>query len=336
MIELLEKLSFAYGKPTASGKIKASAEDFYVDELLGFDLTGVGEHLFLQIEKKLYTTEEVARMLAKQVGLPLKSVSYAGLKDKFATTRQWFSLHLPGKDNPDVESLNTEYIRVINAKRHNKKLKTGALKENHFKIRVSDFVYEQEELNRRIQLIQENGVPNYFGPQRFGNNGSNLDKAQELLLESKKIKNRYLRGIYYSAARALLFNLILTTRVNNDCWNKAVDGDLMMLAGTKSVFHVEQVDEEITRRVMEHDVFPAGVLWGEGDERLTSNALAIQKQALGEWQAWCEALCSHRLQRDYRSMVLLPRNLRFEEGIFSFSLPKGAFATTVLREIFNT
>ncbi len=332
---MLNALNFAYGSPEARGIIKANPLDFCVEEELGFELTGEGEHLFLLIEKTLLNTEDMVKIISKSFNLPQKAISYAGLKDKYAKTTQWFSLHLPGIDNPSLNDFNADNYRILKAQRHNKKLKIGALKGNHFIIRISDFVYDEKELMGRIELVQAHGVPNYFGPQRFGHQGNNLERAKEVLFENKKIKNRHLRGIYYSAARSFLFNQILSGRVEAMNWNRPVDGDLMMLAGTHSIFAIDTVDAEIKRRIDEHDIFPAAPLWGTGKELLSKDALNYQELALNPWREWCASLEKHGLQKLYRSMVLIPKDLNFNNDIFSFSLPTGAYATTVLRELFN-
>jgi len=332
---MLNALSFAYGPPIASGVIKTNPHDFCVEENLGFELTGEGEHLFLLIEKTLLNTEDMVKIISKSLHIPQKSISYAGLKDKHAKTTQWFSLHLPGIANPSLNDFHADNFRILEAKRHNKKLKIGALKGNNFIIRISDFVYDEKELMGRIDLVRAHGVPNYFGSQRFGHQGNNLERAKGLLLDNKKIKDRHLRGIYYSAARSFLFNQIVSSRVEANNWNSPVDGDVMMLAGTHSIFEIDVIDAEINRRIAEHDIFPAAPLWGKGKELLHKDALRYQTLALEPWHEWCEALEQHGLQKLYRSMVLIPEDLKLTNDIFSFSLPTGAYATTVLRELLN-
>jgi len=333
---MLTKFNYAYGQPTATGRIKNSPDDFCVSENLGFELSGEGEHLLLLIEKKMLNTEDMVKIIGKYLHLPYKAISYAGLKDKFATTTQWFSVHLPGLADPDLAGLNTPQHRIITAMRHNKKLKIGALKENHFVINIHDFNYDEYELLARIATIKEQGIPNYFGAQRFGYNGRNLDHAKDVLLDNKTINDRHLRGIYYSAARSFIFNKIVSHRINEACWNLPVPGDLMMLAGSHSVFPVGTINDAIMQRVRTHDIFPAACLWGIGDELISEKALDLQHQAIAPWQDWCNALAAHKLQKMYRSMVLIPENLSLEGNQFSFTLPAGSYATAVFRELFTS
>ena len=330
---MLNALNFAYGVPFSTGQIKTVPEDFCVEEHLGFELTGQGEHLFLNIEKTQLNTEEMVKILAQKVGLPLKAISYAGMKDKFARTTQWFSLHLPGMPDPDLTWLHTDNYRLLKASRHNKKLKIGALKENHFVIKVCNFSYDAKALSARIENICAHGVPNYFGPQRFGHNGNNLLRARAILLDNKKIKDRHLRGIYYSAARSFLFNEMVSYRVGQGCWNSPLDGDLMMLVGSHSVFPVDTVTQDIARRTAEHDISPTAPLWGKGKELLTREALHAQHSALASLQDWCQALENHGLERSYRPLVLFPERLEFDDDVFTFTLPAGGYATMVLREL---
>ncbi len=336
VVEMLDALNFAYGQPKSSGQIKSFPDDFCVVEHLGFELTSEGEHLFLLIEKKLLNTEDMVNIIARTLCLPPKVISYAGLKDKYAKTTQWFSVHLPGVADPDLDGLTTDNYQLLKAVRHNKKLKIGALKGNHFIIKMNDFDYDENELFKRIDTIRAHGVPNYFGPQRFGHQGGNLERAKEVLLENKKIKSRHLRGMYFSAARSFLFNQILSRRVGEGNWNLPLNGDLMMLVGNHSVFQIDMVDDELMQRARENDISPAAPLWGTGKKRVTGQALHIQNLALEPWQDWCVALERHGLQGSYRSMVLLPEDLQFRENVFTFTLPAGAYATTVLRELLTS
>ncbi|ASQ45529.1 tRNA pseudouridine(13) synthase TruD [Legionella clemsonensis] len=327
--------AFAYGKPNSTGNIKCSPEDFSVHEILGFDLTGEGEHLYLQIEKKGLNTEEVVRSLARRLVKSEKAISYAGLKDKEAVTTQWFSIHCPG-EVINAETLEGEGWRVLQAKRHAKKLRTGALAANQFTLVVRDLTH-LEKVEERLEQISANGVPNYFGPQRFGYGNNNLLKAEQLLLAGIRVKNRFLRGIYYSAARAFLFNQILSERVQANTWNKAMAGDVMQLTGSNSIFSIEESDAVIEKRVAEFDISPAAPLWGRGEERLQMQALALQQKALLPYNSWCKALEQHGLDRAYRSLRLVVEQMKWDwQGDnlqLSFQLTAGSYATAVMREL---
>jgi len=329
-------LAYAYGQPEAHGQLKNSPEDFIVEEQLGFSLTGEGEHLFLFIEKRGLNTEEVIKSLARLLQRPAKTISYAGLKDRQATTRQWISIHCPGEviENPD--SLMAEGWRVLNSSRHNKKLKTGALSANTFQLVIRD-IDLIDRVNLRLEQVKRFGVPNYFGEQRFGYQGQNLVKAQQLLLENVKIKDRFLRGMYYSAARSLLFNLILSKRIEKQLWNKAIAGDVMQLSGTHSIFTAAEIDEEIIQRVNDMDLSPAAPLWGKGEEKACGEAQALQQSVLHDYQSWCDALERHDLQRAYRSLRLPVGDFSWQWSdnhlTMQFTLVAGSYATSVVREL---
>lgn len=331
-------LAFAYGNPKATGSIKVSAEDFKVDEVLGFDLSGEGEHLFLRIEKTGLNTEELVKSLARALGKSEKAISYAGLKDRQAQTTQWLSLHCPGEDIPGAEQLEGPGWRVLESKRHLKKLKIGALEANDFRLVLRE-LSDKSDLEERLLRIRETGVPNYFGPQRFGYEGQNLVKAESVLVGGVKIKNHFLRGIYYSAARSFLFNQILSERVKEGTWNRALAGDVMQLAGTNSLFPIEQPDEIIERRIREFDISPAAPLWGRGQERASLDALALQEKVLLPYTSWCEGLEKQGLERASRPLILVAEQLQWawEEGdlVLHFRLVPGSYATSVVRELIS-
>ncbi|HAE48086.1 MAG TPA: tRNA pseudouridine(13) synthase TruD, partial [Tistrella mobilis] len=167
-----------WGESCGRAVLKATPDDFRVTEVLDIALSGAGEHLWLLIEKRGLNTEEVARQLARAAGISLRNVSYAGLKDRQAVTRQWFSLQLPGRADPDFSALWNDQLRCLEQARHQRKLQRGAHSANGFFIRLTDLVADQSQLDERLQIIAAQGVPNYFGPQRFGRDGSNLHDAR--------------------------------------------------------------------------------------------------------------------------------------------------------------
>ena len=158
----------AHGEPCGQAILKASAEDFQVDEVLDIPLSGDGEHLWLWVEKRGLNTEEAVRRLARAAGVPQRAISYAGLKDRQALTRQWFSLHLPGKADPDLAAACDETLVILQQGRHRRKLQRGAHAANGFRLRLTGLKADPAALEARLQAIAAEGVPNYFGPQRFG------------------------------------------------------------------------------------------------------------------------------------------------------------------------
>lgn len=184
------ELAYADTKSEISGRLKAQNTDFKVDELMPVELSGEGEHLWLKIEKDGSNTDWVAQQLAKFAGLKSMAVSYAGMKDRHAVTTQWFSLHLPGMDDPDFSQLASDEFKILQQKRHDRKLKRGALSGNRFSIRIIELQGKLDSLDARLQQIKQQGVPNYFGEQRFGREMGNLFKAEKLFnRELKKSAN---------------------------------------------------------------------------------------------------------------------------------------------------
>lgn len=198
---------FAYGRPLAKGIFRRIPEDFQVDEHLGYQPDGIGEHVYLQIRKRGENTAWVAQQIAQLAKTNLNDIGYAGRKDRHAVTTQWFSVYLPKGGEPDWQALNTESVSVLNVSRHLHKLRRGEHQLNHFVIRLRDLpVAQQEMLEQRLNLVLQQGVPNYFGEQRFGRGGNNLQQAQQLLVDGKSIRDKQQRGLVLSAARSISCN----------------------------------------------------------------------------------------------------------------------------------
>ena len=309
----------AFGPPLFAAAIRTTPEDFQVTEELGWDLSGDGEHDYLWIEKTGANTEWVARQLARHAEVPAQDVGYAGLKDRHAITRQWFSV--PRWHSPDWNILDVDGVAVVDVQRSNKKLRRGAHKANTFRIVLRAKDVDGQALASRVQLIREQGVPNYFGEQRFGRGGGNLELA-DVFAKGKRLP-RHKRSIAISTIRSFLFNEALSVRVADGTWNSLLPGDKANLDGTGSVFDVAEVDDELARRCAALDIHPAGELVGDG--------------SVAGPQAWLQALAKARVEPATRSLRLAVRDLtcQLEHDIvvLDFSLGRGAFATSVLREI---
>ncbi|MCW9024517.1 MAG: tRNA pseudouridine(13) synthase TruD [Gammaproteobacteria bacterium] len=337
----LQKFSYAYGEPVCQGLIRTVPEDFIVDEILGFEPDGEGEHVLLKIQKRNTNTDWVAKKISQFVGVRQLDVSYAGLKDRNAVTTQWFSVRLAGKEEPDWSELNCDDYTVLEHHLHRRKLRRGALEGNRFKITVRELEGDLSSLESRLNLIRTHGVPNYFGEQRFGIDGSNLEQA-EAMFSGKRIKSRHKRSMYLSAARSYLFNLYLSQRVTSQNWNKAIPGDVVMLSGTHSFFSIDAVDEEIKHRVEQFDLHPAAILWGRGQSTAHAEALELEKQIFNGYPEFCEGLEKAGLDLSRRSMRLMVTDLSWDidsvkkQMGLEFGLPSGAYATSLLRELAQT
>ena len=186
-----------------------------VEEELGYQASGEGEHVFLTVRKRGRNTQEVARAIAKLSGVPQVAVGYAGLKDRHAVTTQHFTVQLPGREAPDWALLEDDSLQILSAERHHRKIRRGGLRGNRFVIRVDSARGDRDLVEQRLQRIARAGVPNYFGSQRFGRDGQNLVRVAELFAGRGRRPGREQRGLLLSAARAQLFNRVLQARVED-------------------------------------------------------------------------------------------------------------------------
>jgi tRNA pseudouridine13 synthase len=317
----------AHGDPLFQAIIRKTPADFRVWEQLGYDFSGDGEHDYLHIEKTGANTEWVARQLAAHAGVPARDIGYSGLKDRHAITSQWFSV--PRWNAPDWQRLAIEGVRVLDQQRHNRKLRRGAHKTNRFRIVLRGSLPQTADLDQRLSAIAASGVPNYYGEQRFGRGGSNIALA-DAWAAGKRLP-RHKRSIAISTARSYLFNLFLDGRVRDDTWDQLLIGDKANLDGSGSVFDVVALDEELTARCKEMDIHPAGWLWGAGAPPL---------DLFADNETWRQALLKAKVQAAHRSLRLRTTDLEWTAGpdalTLDFSLPRGAYATSVLRELADT
>ena len=335
------ELPHAYGTAPGRGRIKQNADDFQVDEILGFEPEGEGPHAWLQIRKRGTNTAWLAGELARLAGVARREVGYAGLKDRAAVTSQWFSVPMEGRAEPDWAAIASPEVALLRVTRHRKKLRRGIQKANRFQIRVQHFEGNRESLLARARDVTSGGVPNYFGEQRFGRDGGNIASAWGMLVEGKRVRDRQLRGLYLSAARSMLFNRVLARRVREDSWRRAIPGEALMLDGSHSVFNLAEPDAEIHQRLERMDVHPTGPMRGSGDAIASGQALALEESALRGCAAWCEGLDNAGLKHARRALRVPVADLEaaFESPdrlTLAFVLPAGAYATMVLRELVDS
>jgi len=326
-----------------SGTIRYKVEDFQVDEIQSFSASGSGEHVWLHIQKKGENTDWVASQLAKIANVPRRDVSYAGMKDRHAVTTQWFSIQLPGREAPDWQSQLPDSIHILSEQRHDRKLRRGTLEGNQFQIVMRDLKGDKQALTDAILRIQNAGVPNYYGEQRFGHYseehgcGLNIIKAEQWFNGEFKVKGRQKRSIYLSAARSWIFNHILSERVAQDNWNQPVCGDVFMLNGSQSCFS-EAVDETIQQRISEQDIHPTGALWGRGRVTSQETVAELEMQVAKQFPVLCDGLERQGLKQERKALRLPVADLTCtwldeNTATLKFKLPAGAFATAVLREL---
>lgn len=261
MIEF-DNLTYLHGKPQGTGLLKANPEDFVVVEDLGFEPDGEGEHILVRILKNGCNTRFVADALAKFLKIHAREVSFAGQKDKHAVTEQWLCARVPGKEMPDLSAFQLEGCQVLEYARHKRKLRLGALKGNAFTLVLRE-VSNRDDVEQRLNDICVKGVPNYFGAQRFGIGGSNLQGAQRWAQTNTPVRDRNKRSFWLSAARSALFNQIVAERLKKADVNQVVDGDALQLAGRGSWF-VATTEElaELQRRVNDKELMITAPLTG--------------------------------------------------------------------------
>lgn len=336
----MQGLAFAYTEPEITASYKVSPEDFQVKEILNFEPDGEGDHLFFLVEKKGLTTQDVQKRLMQYFKLPDKDVSFSGMKDKQALTQQWFSIKHGNKALIDTKVLNSDQLQVLQVLKNKRKLRRGSHQSNQFVIRLRELSEKPEALVDKLQLLSINGVPNYFGQQRFGRNGDNVEKARLYFSGSFKIKDRYQRSLYISAARAHLFNLVLSRRVEAKTWNTYIAGDVMSLDNSAASFMPESWDQILAERLDKKDIHPSGPMWGAGDLKSKGLAAEFELDLVNAEDELKSGLEKAGLVQERRALRSMPSKLSYKiedetTMVLEFSLSKGAYATSFLRELVN-
>ncbi|MDH5391550.1 MAG: tRNA pseudouridine(13) synthase TruD [Gammaproteobacteria bacterium] len=333
-----DKLPLLHTQAPLSACLKTEYEDFQVDEIMPVECSGEGEHVWLKITKRGCNTEQVASALEKFAQVKQVAVSYAGLKDRYAVTTQWFSVQLPGQQGPDWQQLDNEAFRIEQICRHSRKLKRGTLKANRFKIRLRQLQGDQADWQRQLELIATKGVPNYFGLQRFGHAMGNLVRATDLLNNNKMRRLKpFKRGIYLSAMRSWLFNQMLGQRIADNTFHTAIAGDVYMLAASQACFQ-ELSNALIEQRLSQADIHLTAAMWGRGQAMTADAAAQLEQQVAARHADFATALEKAGLIQERRAMRLMPEKMRWQFEAdqclnVEFELIKGSYATSVLREL---
>src|SRR5690606_36950219 len=323
----------AHGGPAGRAQVRAVPEDFLVRELLGFDADGDGDHVLLRVRKRSANTMWIAKRLAQIGKLHPRDIGFAGLKDRHAVAEQWFSAPLRSAMGERwVEAAEPDF-EVLACERHRRKLKRGALRGNEFEILLREFEGDRAVLEQRLADLASAGAPNYFGPQRFGRSGANLEAALAWFSGGSAPGERAQRSLALSAARSALLNCVLARRVRAGAWNVLLEGDSANLDGGGSIFAVDLVDEALRRRCETMDLHPTGPMWGRGGERLGP----FEQEVLDAHPLLRDGLVSAGVEAERRALRMVVRDLQWSfagaDLRLRFRLSRGSFATAVLHEL---
>ena len=343
-LELTDTWAYAYGKPITHGEIKTSPQDFKVCEQMHIHPSGEGEHIWLLIKKQQQNTEGVAKQLARYAGVAYRDVGYSGLKDFIAVTEQWFSIWKPQGDRVDWADFTMPGVAIVQIAQHHRKIRRGTHTANHFSINVRQISEPSRPLENRLQQIKMHGVPNYFGLQRFGRKLDNMRRVSALFENvaapiSKKRKDRHLRGLLLSSARSWLFNCILSERIKCDNWQTLCSGEPANLDGSASIF-ITNDEPDLGERLKQLDIHPTAPLIGKvsGEEVAAFIDLYQWECKITQpFQNLVDGLSSMGLRYQRRPLRMKVSDFEWqledEQLKLSFTLQKGHYATSVLREI---
>lgn len=326
------------GPSLGTARFKSLMEDFQVEEILGFEPTGEGEHCLAWVEKTDRNSNDVATELAKKLGIRKRLVNHCGLKDRNAVTRQWFSLHLPGRESPAAEELSGDGVRVLSMTRNLRKLRRGCHHGNRFVIRLRDCTFTKEAAAERWQAIIDRGVPNYFGPQRFGRDGGNIEQAIRFMSGEIEVRDRALRGILISAARSFIFNDCVAKRIELGTWDEPLDGEVFGFPDNRSLVIPNNRRGDEFDRVRSGTLELTAPLWGAGDLLSEAQVKAFEEDVAASSPEITAGLAQFNLIQERRVMRLRPLSseLTWETDttlVLRFELPTGTYATTLLREL---
>lgn len=329
--------------PGINGRIKSSPESFVVEEIPAYEPCGEGEHIFLWIEKVDVSAEQLLIHLSRALGIKQSDIGMAGLKDRFATTRQWLSV--PRGCEPRLDAVDVDNIRILTRSCHRNKLKTGHLRGNRFRITVAGTVAGDLARAESIrQRLLANGAANYFGEQRFGQGDATLQLGMSLLKGESSERDiaaqrrKFLTRLAISAAQSSLFNAVLAERIRDGLLQTVLSGDVLQVCASGGMFVCEApaIDQV---RFGQREVVTTGPMFGVKIKSPEGEALAREQRVLdasginaGMWRKWSKLALGTR-----RPLLIHLREIALTQHVadaieFSFELPSGAYATTLLRE----
>jgi tRNA pseudouridine13 synthase len=327
--------------PGVGGRIKVHPEDFEVDEVPSYEPSGEGEHLFLWIEKRSVGPEFLTRMIAQRLGVPVGTIGTAGLKDRHAVTRQWVSV--PQEAEPRLKRIDGDGIRVLNVSRHANKLKPGHLRGNRFRILIRDAdTRHADDAMRIVEQLQTEGMPNFYGPQRFGRENSTLELGWRCLAgtASKRIRP-FLFKFALSAVQSFLFNDYLSRRMHDGLLRVVLPGDVMLKWPFGGLFVVEDLAQE-QKRFDEREIIMGGPMFGSrtfaaGGLAATREQAILQDHQIGPATfARFGKLATGTRRHNLVYLDDLTANWEPDGLRLTFTLPAGSYATVLLHEVMKT
>lgn len=334
-------LRLTEGHPGSGGILRARASSFQVDEELAYSPTGQGDHTFLRIQKTGLTTPQAVRQIVEALCGSLsrsdhREIGFAGLKDKHAVATQWISI--PARFMKAKPELDTEDLKILEAIPHERKIKRGHQRQNRFSILIEEVPDGGiEKAQAVLEVLLREGLPNYFGPQRFGALGNNAERGLAMLKgEMRPPRDRTVRNLLYAALQSSLFNQVLQTRLKDGSFNKALLGDLMK-KHTGGMFEVTDVPAE-QARVEAQEISPTGPMLGPKMRAPSADALALelaQQKAMGLDEISLKPMPAGT-RRSLR--ICLSEDTRLiPQGKDAYqvqvSLPSGSYATVFLDEL---
>jgi tRNA pseudouridine13 synthase len=329
-----------------------SSRDFLVEEIPLYEFSGEGEHLILKVRKKNLTTWEMIDTLSSHLGLQKKEIGYAGLKDKHAITFQYISM--PKRLESKLDSFSHENIKILQKQYHNNKIRVGHLKGNKFWMRFKKVLDTQKtKIESVLEWIEQNGMPNYFGVQRFGITGKNYLEGKDIVDGKLRLRDRKKREFLVSSYQSFLFNNWLASRINLSTlintfsqkevenilnlpkdslanikeqknYFKLLEGDLFMHYPYGRVFYEEV--EVASKRFLEKDISPTGLIAGKKVKKATGVAEILEK----EYDYNIKENGSRRYAWIFPEITKKsynPQNAWYE---LEFYLPKGSYATVLV------
>ena len=318
------------------GIIRQRPQDFQVYEVPAYSPAGQGEHLMVLIEKVGLTTRAVLELLRDRLQINEAHIGVAGLKDKHALTQQWFSI--PARYQGRLDSLGgLEGVRVLGYGLHPHKLRVGHLRGNRFRILVRPSRPEAGLVGKAEAILRElerQGVPNYYGPQRFGIGGLNPTKGYQLVKQGKLHSPSWLKKFLLSSLQSLLFNDWLALRLQMGLFGQVIEGDVAKKHDTGGEFVVQDAAVE-NLRALRFEISATGALYGRKYREAQGAARDLEDQILQKYQLERRHFASRRGDRRLIRFPLSEWKVEeTSEGLWlSFFLPKGAYATAVLREV---